>query len=511
MSTKQGTPLWLDRPAPISFDALAADLAVDVAIVGAGIVGLHCARLLRGSGRKVVVLEARRVGRQATGRSTAKVTSQHGLKYASLMRDFGRDAAQLYARFNQRAVGEIAGICAELPDRAGLEERDAFIYAETARQAEQLREEADVAVALGLPAEFRSSVAVPMRTEGALRFSGQYQFDPYFYLTGLAGLTRGDGVSIFENSRVTDIDASTPCVLEVNGHKVTAETVVVSTQMPIVNEGLFYAKAYPFAHPVAAAPLPAGVEIDGMFINTGSPTHSFRTAGKDGQRFVVVAGAEYKTGEPKEAGTAVADMLAFMKRVFGIAEPSHLWSNEDFRSMDSAAFVGPASSSHPNLLVAVGFDAWGITQGTVAAEILAQRIRGEKHACADLFDATRVKPIAGGPTFVTENIKVAADLVGGRMLGRKATAFEDIPPNGGGVVSHGGEYVAVRRTEDGTVTALSAVCTHLGCLVGWNPVDRTWDCSCHGSRFDEHGEVLSGPAVAPLAPKPAPPAGKRSG
>lgn len=166
--------------------------------------------------------------------------------------------------------------------------------------------------------------------------------------------------------------------------------------------------------------------------------------------------------------------------------------------MDNAAFVGPASSSADRLLVATGFEAWGISQGTVAADILAERILGREHRAATLFDSTRIKPIAGGAEFTKENLKAAGHLVGDRVFKRASVPYESIAPGGGGVISHGGEQLAVHKRTDGTATALSAVCTHMGCIVGWNEVDRTWDCPCHGSRFDEWGEVIAGPAVTPL-------------
>lgn len=498
MPSRPGIPFWLDRQAPVEFPAVDADMDVDIAIVGAGIVGLHAAYELRQSGLSVAVYEARQIGKQATGRSTAKVSSQHGLKYGSLIRDFGRDEAKLYADANQAAITKIVGISSSLPENAGLEDKPAYLYAESAQQLDHIEAEAEAASSLGLPAELLPSAGLPFETHGALRFVGQYQFDPYLYLSGLAQLVAEAGIPVFEQSRVVEIEDGPPYRLSVNGSKVTAGKVIVATQMPVVGDGLFFAKAFPFAHPVAAVPLAQDMQIEGMFLSAGNPSHSFRTATREGKPYLIAAGGEFKTGELGAASEAVADLMAYLKRSFGGDDPTHLWINEDFRPMDGMAFVGPATSGKPDLLVATGFNAWGITQGAVAGEILATRILEKIHPCADLYDATRVKPVAGGPTFVVENVKTATHLAGERLFGSRISKLEDIAPGEGGVIRHEGEQLAVLKDADGAVTARSAICTHLGCVVGWNAVDRTWDCSCHGSRFDADGAVLSGPATAPL-------------
>lgn len=497
---KSGIPFWFDGAPSSSHPPLQEDMAVDVAIVGGGMVGLHLAWRLRGSGLRVALFEARQMGRQATGRSTAKVTSQHGMKYESLIRKFGEDHALLYAQANQQAVGTIADLARQMDGFAGLQEKPAYIYATSDEEVSQLERECAAALRLGLPAEIETHARLPFHTSALLRFSGQYQFDPYRYLLGLAALISED-VQLFEYSRVEDVTYGKPCSLSVNGNTVTAGTVVLATQMPIVNDGMFFTKAYPMAHPIAAVPCPDGLVLDGMYISAGSPTRSLRSAGKGGREWLIVAGEEFKPGEPEQEQKTLADLKNWLTSTLGTSEITHLWTNEDFRSMDGAAFIGPASSSQPNMLVATGFEAWGITQGAVAADIIAATLLGQEHPAAKIFEASRLKPLAGGSTFVSENTKAAGHLVGDRVLKRKVVPLNRIEAGSGGVISHNGEQLAVMRGHDGSVSALSAICTHMGCVVGWNDTDRTWDCPCHGSRFDEHGEVLTGPARSPLKPR----------
>jgi glycine/D-amino acid oxidase-like deaminating enzyme/nitrite reductase/ring-hydroxylating ferredoxin subunit len=491
-------PFWFpsDENAK-TYPPLADSISVDVAIVGGGIVGLTAAHLLAGTGKSVAVLEARQIGRQATGRSTAKVTSQHGQRYDRLIRDIGRDGARLYAQANENAVGQIRSLVETLQLDCGLKQTAAFVYGETEDETSSLRKEAEAASSLGLPASFVTEVELPFPVTGAVRFDGQAQFDPFRYLLGLAEVVSRGG-NLFENTRVTDIEHGEPCLVKTDGGSVTADHVIVATQMPIIHDGLFYTKAFPFAHPIVAAPIPAGQVLDGMFISVGSPTHSLRSAERDGKTYLIAAGGEFKTGVTEDELAMVRDLQAFVKTTFGIESLSHSWINEDFRPMDDLPFVGRASSSKPHLFVAVGFDAWGITQSTVAAGIIVDLILERANEAAEIFDATRLQPISGGPTFVLENVKTGKRLVGDRLFKQRVQEIESIAAGQGGIVEIDGEQLAVVKDDQGVVSALSAVCTHLGCIVGWNEVDRTWDCPCHGSRFDSQGRVISGPAVSPL-------------
>jgi glycine/D-amino acid oxidase-like deaminating enzyme/nitrite reductase/ring-hydroxylating ferredoxin subunit len=496
--------LWSEALRPqLRFQPLARDPGCDVAIVGGGIAGLHAAWSLRRSGLRVIVLEARRIGLQATGRSTAKVTSQHGLRYAQLIRDHGREHAALYAEHNQRAVAAIAKIARQLPDAASFEERDAYVIARNDQEAAKVRAETDAARSLSLPATLELPKAFAMNAQSAMRFTGQGQFDPVAYQLGLAELV-AHSTTIFEDSRVTRIEESERQVaLSVNGHEVHAAKVIVATQMPIISEGKFFARAFPFAHAVAAAPLPGNTQIDGMFITAGSPSFSWRTANSGGKRCILAASPEYKPGEPKGQKQAVAELAAFLRDNFGV-EPTHMWTNEDFRPMDQMPFVGPATGSSKRLFVATGFDAWGITNSFVAGEILAAAVTGQKHPAAPIFDPQRSSLLKGASEFVKGNVQAGLHLAGDRLLRAKASSLDELEPGQGSVVSIGAEQLAVVRAEDGSLSAVSAVCTHMGCIVDWNHVDRSWDCPCHGSRFDRDGRVIAGPATEALARRELP-------
>lgn len=480
--------------------ALQGDLEVDVAVVGAGIVGLTAARLLAEAGKRVALLEARRVGRQATGKSTAKITSQHGLLYRKLISDFGEEAARTYGAANEAAIRHIAGWVAELAIDCGFERKVAYVYGRAEDELEELKAEADAAAGLGLPASFTREVPLPFPVAGALRFDTQAQFNPARYLVGLAAALPA-GASLYEGTRVVQVEDGEPCVLNTDGGAtVAARDVVVATQLPTIPEGKFFARAFPIAHPMAAARIDPARAPDGMFISSGQPSHSFRVDRSGGDARLVAVGGTYKPGHTDEGVELAAELERFLKDAFGVTAVEHRWTNEDFVSMDGVPFVGRASGSSDHLYVATGFNAWGITNGTAAGILLCDLITGRENPWAGLYDAQRVKAASGGPTFLKENLSAAAHLAKGRLFGGRPQEVE-LAPGEAGIVEIDGAQLAISKEDDGTLHTVSAICTHLGCVVGWNPIDRTWDCPCHGSRFLADGSVLSGPATQPLERK----------
>ena len=476
---------------------LRGDLEVDVAIVGAGIVGLSAALLLQRAGRRVAVLEALQVGRQVTGRSTAKVTSQHGLIYQALEKSFGADGARAYGAANEAGLAQIVRLTEELGIACDLERKAAYVYSRSGEQLAAIEKEVEVARRLGLPASFARECPLPFAVAGAVRFDNQAQFNPCKYLLGLAAAVRSAGGQLFEATRARSIAHGEPCRITTDHGVVTARDVIDATHMPLVSEGKFFAKAYPYAHPAVAARVDPTRAPDGMFINTEQPTHSVRTARWDDEIWLVAVGGSFKPGHGDEARRMLQDLEDFLRREFGVGSIDYSWTNEDYESMDGLPFVGRASSSAKHLYVATGFNAWGITNGTAAGMIISDLITGRSNPWAAAFDATRIKPLAGAKSFIAENVATGAELVGGYLRGRRRSLHE-LPAGEAAILKLDGKRTAVFRDEAGRVHAVSAVCTHMGCVLGWNPVDRTWDCPCHGSRFALDGSVIHGPATTSL-------------
>ena len=485
-------------PAP-DFPRLEGDLEVDVAIVGGGLVGVTTARLLKDKGQRVALVEARRVGREVTGKSTAKMTSQHGIIYQTLEQKFGEDRARLYAEAQEAGVAEIKRLASEYGIDADIEPKSAYVYTRDENYVSQIEKEVEVAQRLGLPASLTRDTGLPFEVLAAMRFDDQAQFHPTKYVAGLARTVPGGGCHLFEHSRAIDW---APDRVSTDRGTIRARHVVMATHMPLGQIGTYYAMAYPHAEPVIAARI--GRVPPGMYKSAEQPSHSIRTHRREnGDVYGIVAGTGFKPGHVDEERKYFEDIERWLSDNFDAGPIEHRWVNEDYTPMDSAPFIGWSSSLGDGYLVATGFAAWGISKGTAAAMILADLATGKENPWLEIFDATRVKPVAGGKEFVKENVSVAAHLVSG-YLSKKPKSFAELAPGEAAILKIDGENVAGFKDDEGRIHAVSAVCTHMGCIVGWNETDRTWDCPCHGSRFELSGEVIHGPAYTPLERKVVP-------
>lgn len=488
---------WPATAPETRFPTLDHDMDCDVAVIGGGMVGITTARLLKDAGLRVVVIERHRVGRQVTGKSTAKVTTQHHLIYHDLTRRFGTDTARTYAVANTYGLETICGLAERFSIDCDLEEVAGYVYARTDEDRDAVQQEVEAARALGLPAAFDDAPPLPHPTAGAVRFDGQRQFHPCKYVAGLAETIPGDGSAVFENSVVHFVDGP---VVEVEGGRVRARHIVMATHLPLSLTGGFFARAYPSLHPSIAAPVDPARAPGAMMMPATPPTRSVRVHHGPNGPVLIAVGDSCEPGMADQDRAAIADLEAYVREHFGVREITHRWTNEDYRSADGLPYVGPAAWSRgETLLTATGFGAWGLTNGTAAARMLTDRILGRENPWAAAFDSRRLKPVEGGGTFLHENTKTAKEMLHG-YIARRPHDPERLHIGDGAVFKIDGERVAVHRDDGGQLHMVSAVCSHMGCIVGWNPTDRSWDCPCHGSRFRPDGQVIHGPAVHPLTP-----------
>ncbi len=494
---KDGTTLWTARERP-EFPALDGDRQVDVAVVGGGIAGLTTASMLQAQGRRVALLEARAVGRQTTGGSSAKITAQHSLIYRRLTTTFGSDTARTYAHANASALEWLAQRIREFEIDCSFSRQPAYTYTADESRVEELQQEAEAAAGFGLPARFTTGVPLPVSAVGAVVFEEQAQFDPYAYALAEARRLAAGGVEIYEHTRVIDIGTDGPDVRVKTQHgTVTARDAVLATNLPILDRGQYFAKALPIAHLAIAAPFDSDLP-GGMFISVDDPTHSLRWhRDSDGQAWLIALGPRFRPGL-EDTDEGFRSLEAFVQEHFPIGDVRYRWWNEDFESVDGIPYVGRLTSGDEHLYVATGFSGWGITNSIVAGQILATAIDGRQHEWAPTFDSTRTVPVRALDDLVRGNMPTAKAWLAGRFGSRAPLNLAVLQPGDGEVFEVDGKPVAVSRDAQGSLHAVSAECTHMGCLLGWNRAMATWDCSCHGSSFDCDGQVLRGPAIPNL-------------
>jgi glycine/D-amino acid oxidase-like deaminating enzyme/nitrite reductase/ring-hydroxylating ferredoxin subunit len=359
--------------------------------------------------------------------------------------------------------------------------------------------EHEAATAAGLPVRLDAETELPFDVAAAVWLDGQAQFHPRRYCLGLAAAVVADGGAVLEDTRVLDVDEDRAgCTVRGPWGTITAGQVVVATHLPILDAGGFFARAHPYRSYALAARL-EGPRPRGMYISAGAPTRSIRSTTDD---WTILGGEGHKVGHEDDTRGCYAALEEWARREFTVAEVGYRWSAQDYESVDGFPYVGRLTSGHHRVYVATGFRKWGMTNGTAAAVILADLLAARPNEWAEAFDSTRLAPGASIKSLVTENLDVGKRFVADRVRTWRSRPAEELSPGEGAIVDLEGDTVAAYRDEAGTLHAVAADCTHLGCRLAFNTAERSWDCPCHGSRFDVDGHVLQGPAVEDLAPKP---------
>jgi glycine/D-amino acid oxidase-like deaminating enzyme/nitrite reductase/ring-hydroxylating ferredoxin subunit len=497
-----GESYWIDSTPPTGYPALTADLEVDVVVIGGGIVGVSTAWELATRGRTVALLEAGRIVASVTGYTTAKLSSLHTLRYATIRRSFGPEAAQLYARSQQAAIERAAATAAELDIPCDLERLPAYTYVESEDALGQVHAEVDAAREAGLDASFTTDTGLPFPVAGAIRVEHQAQFHPRKYLLTLAEHLVRRGGHIYERTRAIGLEEGAPCrVVTEHGTTVTAGDVVVATHYPVFDRALLFARLQPRRELVVAGRIPAARDPLGTYITPEANVRSVRTAPLgDGHRLLIATGEQFTPGGG-HVTVRWRRLLTWTAERFPGVEITHRWATQDNGTTDQLPYVGLFHPRAKHVHVATGFGGWGMSSGIMAGHLLAASIAGETPPWADLYDPRRLHPVREAGPLLKLQATVARHFIGDRLQGSEFRSVDEIARGTGAVIRLSGNQCAVYRDDTGTVHALSARCTHLGCIVHFNDAERAWECPCHGSRFAPAGSVIQGPANKPLARK----------
>jgi len=493
--------LWKDTTPGTDYPSLSQNLRVDAAIVGGGIAGLTTAKLLQEEGMSVAVVEARNIVTGVTGNTTAKITALHGIIYKSLTSIFGNEGARIYASANQTAIARIADLIQK--ENIDCDFRRDFACTYTASDASVVRIEEEVRAAenAGLPVYFTQETTLPYPVKGAVCLKDQAKFHPRKYLLALAVKFVAAGGTIFENTRAWTIrPGKSSFEIVTDKGSVHAGNVIIASNYPFYDPAFYFSRLYPYRSYVLGARLNTPCP-EGMYISIEEPFHSVRSHPLDDSEMLLVGGLHHKAGHAGNTVALYKDLEKFARDRLDVKSIDYHWATQDNTTMDQVPYIGPASPLHKNLFIITGFKGWGMAHSMVAAIILWDTIRGRRNDWAELYDPVRFKP-GGVFSFAKENVHVAKSFVKERLLYTpEHLDGQDLRPGEGGVFQARDGKVAAAKDSDGILHTVSPVCTHMGCLVSWNNGEESWDCPCHGSRFDADGHVVHAPAAGDLGKK----------
>ena len=509
-----GLSYWIDSVKVQDRPPLAEDLRADVCVIGAGIAGLTTAYLLAKEGRSVAILEDGSIGQGMTGFTTAHLTCALDDRYYELERYHGEQKIRLAAESHSKAIDCIERIVTDEQIDCDFLRVDGFLFVPPGDTLDALDRELDAVHRAGLlgVAKVRKAPIEAFDTGIALHFANQGQFHPLKYLDGLARAIERLGGRLFCHTHATSLEGGENAQVETRqGAIVSADAIVVATNVPFNDRLVIHTKQAPYTTYVIGAEIAPGAATTALYWDTrqskddsasgDAPYHYVRLAPRAVQGakdILIVGGEDHKSGQEADAQDRFARLENWTReRWAGIETVVFRWSGQVMEPADGMAFIGRNPMDKPNVYVVAGDSGNGMTHGTISGLLLTDLILDRRNEWESLYDPGRVI-LRTAADFVKENVNVAAQYAKGYLGGGEVEGTDDIQPGKGAVIRRGVKKVAVFRDESGMLHELSAVCPHLGCIVAWNNVEKTWDCPCHGSRFDKMGNVINGPANTDL-------------
>ncbi len=499
------TSVWVATADTPTENRLSQDTNADVCIVGAGIAGLTVAHLLAREGKSVVMLDDGPIGGGMTARTTAHITNALDDRFYELERLFGEEGSRLAAQSHTAAIDKVEAIVRAEKIDCEFQRVDGYLFIPPDGRLKVLEDELPAAHRAGL-AEVRRVERAPLEsfdTGPCLHFPRQAQFHPLKYLTGLAQAIERDGGKIFTGTHADEIEGGTDAhVTTTGGYKVTAGAIVVATNTPVNDRFAIHTKQAPYTTYVIGARIPRG-SVPSILLwdappDLWEPYHYIRVERAGDHDVLIVGGEDHKTGQQHDGAQRWGKLEQWTRNRFPIEEIEYRWSGQVMEPFDGLAYIGRNPADADNVFIATGDSGMGMTHGTIAGILLTDLIMGRENPWTELYDPSR-KTLAAIKDFAQENANVMAQYTELVTSGDVESA-DQIAKGEGAVMRSGLSKVAVYRDDEGTLHNLSAACTHLNCIVAWNAAEKTWDCPCHGSRFNCLGGVINGPANKDLPP-----------
>jgi glycine/D-amino acid oxidase-like deaminating enzyme/nitrite reductase/ring-hydroxylating ferredoxin subunit len=495
-------PYWSELALLPLFPKLDRDLIVDVVVVGGGITGLTTAYLLAAAGQSVALIERDRCAHIDTGHTTAHLTMVTDSRLTELSRAFGKTHAQAVWDAGLAAIAEIDTIVREHHIACDFEWVSGYLHAPGGRaddsQIDAFRKEVELAAEMGFDADVVTDV--PFVGGAGVHFDNQARFHPVKYLAGVATAILNSGGQIFEHTETEEF-RDDPRSVKANGHWIHARDIVIATHNPLVGVAglasatVFQTKLALYTSYAIAGRVKPGTVPDALFWDTADPYHYLRVNRHPDHDMVIFGGEDHKTGQVSQTTVCYQRLEEKLTAMIPEVELTHRWSGQVLETPDGLPYIGQMADHQ---YAATGFSGNGMTFGTLSAIMITDAIAGRPNPWAELFDPGRAAMRRGLWEYIKENADYPYYMMRDRFAGTEGKSLRAVRRGHGKVIERKGEKVAAYRTPDGTLMTVSAVCTHMGCIVRWNEGERTWDCPCHGSRFTPEGSVISGPAEKPL-------------
>lgn len=474
------------------------DIETDVCIIGGGLAGISSAYELAKAGLKVVVLERDQIGKKTTGNTTGKITSQHGLFYKYLAESEGDEFAKKYLNANEQAIKNIKSIINTEKIECDFEYQDAYVYTQKQEEISKINEELRILKKLEFNCEVVNETELPFEVLCAIKFSNQAQFNVRKYLLGLADYIENSKGKIFENSKVYDLKKDIDGYLTYcNNVCVKSKYVIIASHYPIINSpGFYFLKMYQSMSYAIAIETNQDI-FNGMYINSEVPTKSFRNIKDGDKRLVLIAGSDHKTGSKIDLSNAYKELEETAKQLYPDCKVKYKWHTEDCITLDKIPYIGEFSKFMPNVYVATGYKKWGITTSNIAANIIRDKILNKDNEYEEIFKATRMEPIKN----IKEVENILKETTNSLLINKMKIPndkISNINKEDAKIIEVDGRKVGIYKDEHGELYAVKPICSHLGCELSWNNIAKTWDCPCHGSRFDYKGKSLYSPSIKDL-------------
>lgn len=492
--------LWLDSTKyTYNFNTLSENIKTDVCVIGSGIFGITCAYYLCKLGYNVVIIEKdETIVAKTTAYTTGKITSQHGLFYNYLINSYGKKIAKDYLDANEESIVNIKNIIDSEKIKCDFEYQNNYVYATEKTDLPSIEKEVKAVNSLGFNCEFVTKTGLPFPVEGAICFKNQAQFNPLKYIYSLCDKIISNNGEIYANTIATNIEKDLDnYIVYANKHKISAKYVIVATHYPFLKiSGLYFTKMYQSTSYIIAID-PKKTLFNGMYINNSTPIFSYRTAKYKGKDLLLIAGADHKSGKPSSYENSYGILEKEAKKYYPNCEILYRWNTEDCISLDKIPYIGSYSLSIPNVFVGTGFKKWGMTSSNIAANIIVDKICKKTNKYEYIYRSSRLKPIKNSDEFKNMLVQSTKSLFLDKFRPTNMS-FENIANNSGSIIEINNEKIGIYKDSNGNIYAVKPICTHLGCLLSWNDIDKTWDCPCHGSRFNYDGKNLYNPALKDL-------------